>query len=382
MLNSLLKIVLSSLAAWSLVSCESDEPKKVPQGGRPEVIYKNANLVYYGITDDIDISTLYKLSLYTDMTLDEENNPVGPGQILRFSINAALFDAGTTDFALLPGTYRSAKSSSDFTPETFNFGFMMSINLPGGMIEVPDGSFFGNIGVGETSFTPDLLSDGSFEVSRDSKGVYTISGVVVGEQCTKRKFRYVGKIDVVDRSEHTDDIPNTTLTDDLRLSGLTQARLQDKGDSFYLGDESYRTFELYLAAANVNLTPQWPEGAGDLLKMEFFVAWDVDVNDGIPAGTYNMAPQVSTGGIDRMDIIPGNMAPGYPNRFDYPSGTWYENIAGGLMVEYARIKGGSVTIARSEGGHAISFDLIDCDETTPHRVTGSYTQSAPIRVYK
>ena len=76
--------------------------------------------------------------------------------------------------------------------------------------------------------------------------------------------------------------------------------------------------------------------------------WATDVTQGIPAGTYTVvARDKESYGIPRELLKPGNIASGYPNGFTYPGGTWYEKLQNGAMKEYARIDGGTMTVAVS-----------------------------------
>ena len=219
-------------------------------------------------------------------------------------------------------------------------------------------------------------------VKRSDGGEYTISGTLVGDLSLKRYFTYTGKLTTIDRHESTEETPNSTLTTDLALNEWTQARLQDKGDSYYLQDESCRVVELYLAEEGIGLAETWPTGNGRVLKVEFFVEWATDVTQGIPAGTYKVvARDEESKGIPREFLKPGGIASGYPNVFTYPQGTWYEKISNGTMKEYARIDSGTMTVARDGDKHTLTIDFIDCDKVHPHHVRTTYSQDTPINVF-
>ena len=180
------------------------------------------------------------------------------------------------------------------------------MDLPTGKVEVPGGTFYGDVKAYSTSVDADLLSGGKMTVKRSDGGEYTISGTLVGDLSLKRYFTYTGKLTTIDRHESTEETPNSTLTTDLALNEWTQARLQDKGDSYYLQDESCRVVELYLAEDGVGLTDTWPTGDGRVLKVEFFVEWATDVTQGIPAGTYKVvARDEESKGIPREFLKPG-----------------------------------------------------------------------------
>ena len=254
--------------------------------------------------------------------------------------------------------------------------------IDGVQVEVPAGSFYGDVKAHSTSVDADLLSGGKMTVKRSADGEYTISGVLVGDLSLKRYFTYTGKLTTIDRHGSTEEIPNSTLNADLTLNEWAQARLQDKADFYYLQDESCRVLELYLAEEGVGLAETWPTGNGRVLKVEFFVEWATDVTQGIPAGTYKVvARDEESKGILREFLKPGGIASGYPNVFTYPAGTWYEKISNGTMKEYARIDAGTMTVVRDGDKHTLTIDFIDCDKAHPHHVRSTFSQDTPINVF-
>lgn len=374
----------------ALTAC-SDNDTENPEGGKPggedgkpvpEVVeFINSNLVYWGDKDGVGTDH-FVLTLYTDMEVDALGNPIGPGKIMSFSLNVPPFASEATEFLLPEGTFEAAINGYTFDEWTFNLGYMTQMDLPTGKVEIPTGTFYGDVKSYSTSVDADLLSDGKMTVKRIADGEYSISGTLVGALSTKHYFTYTGKVTTIDRHEGKEETPNSTLIADLTLDGWTQARLQDKGDSYYLQDESCRVVELYLAEASVDLTATWPSGNGRLLKVEFFVEWATDVRQGIPAGTYTVvARHEESQGLPRESIKPGGIASGYPNVFTYPGGTWYEKIQNGAMKEYARIDGGTMTVARDGDKHTLTIDFIDCDKEHPHHVRATYSQDAPIDVF-
>jgi len=364
------------ILALALCACNDKDPvqEEVPEPTTtPQpTVYTNASLVYYGVEYDEMPSSLFELTMYTDMELDESSNPIGPGHILRVSFNAELFSDGATEFPLPAAKYYNASSISDFTPGTFNYGYMNRLDLPTGAVEVPAGSFYGQIAEGETTFDADLLTDGYCEVTVAADGTYTVSGVMVGQFSTKRRFTYTGELKTIDRSDHTPEVKDSTLESDLTLTTVTKARLQDKGDAFYLQDESYRLFELYLAESSVDLTSSWPAGDGKLIRLELFVPWTADVRDGVPAGVYTVVPRIN-GGISRTDIVPGNMPAGLSGKFTYPSGCWYEDLSDGVMQHYACIAAGQMTVTSLDGATRFEIDLLDAEGNGAHHVRCDWT---------
>ena len=390
-LMNLLGVWLFAVASVCALTACSDNDAENPEGGKPggedvnpapEVVeFVNSNLVYWGDEDGVGTDH-FVLTLYTDMEVDAAGNPIGPGKIMAFSLNVPPFASGTTEFPLPEGTFDAAPNGYTFNEWTFNLGYMNQMDLPTGKVEVPAGSFYGDVKAHSTSVDADLLSGGKMTVKRSADGEYTISGVLVGDLSLKRYFTYTGKLTTIDRHGSTEEIPNSTLNADLTLNEWAQARLQDKADFYYLQDESCRVLELYLAEEGVGLAETWPTGNGRVLKVEFFVEWATDVTQGIPAGTYKVvARDEESKGILREFLKPGGIASGYPNVFTYPAGTWYEKISNGTMKEYARIDAGTMTVVRDGDKHTLTIDFIDCDKAHPHHVRSTFSQDTPINVF-
>ncbi|QUR44366.1 hypothetical protein FQN58_14705 [Bacteroides xylanisolvens] len=390
-LMNLLGVWLFAVASVCALTACSDNDTENPEGEKnggengkptPETVeFINSNLVYWGDEDGVGTDH-FVLTLYTDMEVDAAGNPIGPGKIMAFSLNVPPFASGTTEFPLPEGTFDAAPNGYTFNEWTFNLGYMNQMDLPTGKVEVPAGSFYGDVKAHSTSVDADLLSGGKMTVKRSADGEYTISGVLVGDLSLKRYFTYTGKLTTIDRHGSTEEIPNSTLNADLTLNEWAQARLQDKGDFYYLQDESCRVLELYLAEEGVGLAETWPTGNGRVLKVEFFVEWATDVTQGIPAGTYKVvARDEESKGILREFLKPGGIASGYPNVFTYPAGTWYEKISNGTMKEYARIDAGTMTVVRDGDKHTLTIDFIDCDKAHPHHVRSTFSQDTPINVF-
>ena len=390
-LMNLLGVWLFAVASVCALTACSDNDTENPEGEKPggengkptpeTVEFVNSNLVYWGDEDGVGTDH-FVLTLYTDMEVDAAGNPIGPGKIMAFSLNVPPFASGTTEFPLPEGTFDAAPNGYTFNEWTFNLGYMNQMDLPTGKVEVPAGSFYGDVKAHSTSVDADLLSGGKMTVKRSADGEYTISGVLVGDLSLKRYFTYTGKLTTIDRHGSTEEIPNSTLNADLTLNEWAQARLQDKADFYYLQDESCRVLELYLAEEGVGLAETWPTGNGRVLKVEFFVEWATDVTQGIPAGTYKVvARDEESKGILREFLKPGGIASGYPNVFTYPAGTWYEKISNGTMKEYARIDAGTMTVVRDGDKHTLTIDFIDCDKAHPHHVRSTFSQDTPINVF-
>lgn len=354
-------------AAILFTSCNNGSTNSEHDGTYQEptpetVSLDNAVFSYYGDPYYSGESDLWILELSTTPAEGEYVK-------INVSVNAEPGLQGKPDITLLNGRYNMPSNSGDMSAGTFNTGYTDTQDRPNGAVEIPAGSYFAN--VSEESDEPvetDLLREGYCTVTVGTDGKVSIEGVMIGTQYFKRYFTYEGTPEVTDKSEGGDPgVPNSNLTEDAEPSALAKTRLVDKGDSYALGDQSYRLFEFYLADEGIDLTPQWPTGSGELLRLEFFVPWDTDKEEGLPAGTYTMPENIPAGGgIYRDDIVPFRLVPGYPDKFTNNSGTWYQFMEDGTWIRYARITGGSVTVERPEGKYRITADLTDCGTPAHH----------------
>ena len=340
---------------------EPDDPgfrEPVPE----KTEYTKATLSYRGDDMYSEISDSWILQLYTDMEIDERGNPVGPGKMLQISLNVSYNREQLPDMENLTSyPYREPVSTGDFSAGTFNPGYLTEIDLPTGRIELPDGTFYGDIPAGTTEFEADLLREGVCVISKADDDRYTVEGILVGTDYTKRYFSYTGALEPKNYAEAV--IPNTTLTEDVTLAGLSRARLIDKGDNFVIGDGSYRNFLLYLAEETIDLSGNTPQGSGELLRLEFFVTGSTTLAEGIPAGTYTVSPGNANGSIDRDQIVPFRIRPGVPDQFTDPGGSWFQQLDNGSWSErYARLADGQVRVERPDGGYRITIDLKDCGD--------------------
>lgn len=378
------KTMLYFLLMLFISACDDgkdlNQPKPPFQEPVPEkTVYTNANLVYVGDDLGAEGSDLWVLTLYTDMELDETNNLIGPGKMLNVSLNVSFNPTQTPDLTMLESTYIEPTNTGDFSPGTFNPGYLLTIDLPGGKIEKPDGTFFGDIATGVTTFEADLLREGYCTLKEKGDGEFTITGILVGTDFTKRYFTFEGKPHIVNRADPK--VPNSSLTEDLTLTTLTTSRLSDRGDAFILQDESYRLFELTLAESSVDFSTGWAKGNGKLLRIEIFVPWDTDVTNGIPEGTYTVTTREANNGIIRENIVPFNIVPGYPDQFTNSSGSWYQSLTDGVLSDYARIHGGTMQVERPDGSHRLTIRFIDSEEPA-HKVNCVWETTVPIPVIK
>lgn len=294
-----MKLYSVLLFAALCASCAEDDGGQTPGDSFrepvPETItLDDAVVTYYGDDSYSGVSDLWTLDLAQSSA----------GQRLVLSLNVTPNPAGVPDPGLLAGTYRMPANSGDMSAGTYNPGYMTEQDRPNGAVMVPAGTYLAGVAA-ETS-DADLLREGACTVEVDADGRMRIEGTLVGTSYLKRYFTYEGTPQLVDGSGTSGSgVPNSNLNADVRLESLSATRIVDKGDSYFLGDESYRHFVFFLADAGIDLSTQWPGGDGELLRIELFVPWDTDPADGIPAGIYTVPDDVPpSGGVYREDIVP------------------------------------------------------------------------------
>lgn len=395
------RTLLCLMALSFFVACQKQETPS-PENPQPEtpapgnpyaepepeyVTFTGARLEYKGDDGYTGISDEWVLLLYT------ENYPAGPSQVMRLDFNARYKPEQVADMNYIVGSYEEQYSTGDFSAGTFNWGQMFRMELPGGSVEVPDMSYYGDIPDGETDFEPDLLREGVFLISAaEPDGNYTVEGILVGTKYRKRYFSYTGPLEA--QSYVDPAMPNSTLKSDLSLSGLfSKIRVYDRGNVFFLpplsdGEDpslpnatSYRYFECYLADDGIDFGPLVPGGNGNLLQLDLLVPYASQAADGIPAGEYTVSHRYGTG-IDRGDILPFRFLEGAPDQFARPAGSWYRSLKDGEWGDaYARITDGTVKVERTGGKHRITVDLLDCG-TPQHRISGSLELPAGVTVFE
>jgi len=239
---------------------------------------------------------------------------------------------------------------------------------------MPDATFYADIAENSTEMEHDLIDEGVVSISEEKDGSYTITGILVGEKFTKRYFTWNGNIEVGNNVPEV--IPNSTLESDMIDLDFSRCQLQDKGDCFYLMDQSYRCLLIYLMDDTVETTISRPAGNGRVLRLEILVPWETDYTKGIPEGEYAMVRRNADTSIDKDKIIPGSAVSGLPDVFAAwkVSGSWYYELEGGEWTKsYARIDDGTVSVVHNaDGSQTISYDLLDC-QASPKKITGSST---------
>ena len=386
----LVTTIVTLVFAFILTNCtpskEGNDEVEFTEKEATTVEFTHADVIYIGDTSGEGYSDGWVIKLYTDMEIDDYGNLIGPGVVMQLALNAYPYQEQTPNLDYLEGIYRAQNNSGDFAPYTFVYGYIDYLDLPIGRIYRPDATFYASIAEGETSaeMEADLIDDGKINITRTTDGNYKIEGTVVGKQCRKRKFQWKGVIEP--KSEVVQKVPNSTLTSSLTLTSFTQAFFRDKVDSFYLGDESYRTILVFLAEPNIYFDWGNPKGTGEILRIELLVPWSTDIaTNGIPAGNYPMMVRNADTSIDKDSIVPFRSVPGLPNCFTVPkwSGAWYVRYAdSGWSDSYARLDSGSVTVERgSDGSHRFICNFGDCSSPSYYITTDVTIKQENITIY-
>jgi hypothetical protein len=328
------------------------------------IVFTNAQFIYTGNYSGDELSDSWTIKFYTDMEIDELGNPIGPGHIMQLALNVKYADEQEASLDKLAGEYFSQSNTGHFSANTFVYGYLDLLDLPTGRIEIPDGTFYAVIADGSTDMDIDLLDDGQFAIVLNDDGTVGIKGTLVGKQCRKRNFEWLGTHEI--KSYVKEEVPNTLLHSDVTLNDFTKAHISDRGDCFYLGDGSYRDFLIFLADEDIEFEWGKPIGTGSVIRLDLLVPGDADIYDGIPAGRYPMLVRNIDTSFDKDDIVPYRAVSGLPNRFTSPywSGCWYvEYVDGEWGDSYARIDGGEVIVERGEdGSHRFICNLEDCSD--------------------
>jgi hypothetical protein len=350
-----------------------------------EVCFTNSQIYYLGDTAREQSFDIWQIKFYTDMEIDELGNPIGPGSVMQLVLNTPYEESQTANIEQLEGVYIAQSNSGDYSPFTFIYGYLDILELPDGRHEMPDGTFYASLPEGSKQMNIDLLDDGKLEIVNNADGTTTIKGTLVGKQCRKRNFVWRGVVDA--KSEVKQEVPNSTIKTDIQIENLTQALMQDKGDNFYLRDESYRDILIFLAEESISFEWGKPVGTGEVLRLELLVPWATNMKegDGIPAGTYQMMQRNADTSFDKESIVPFRAVSGLPNRFVAPywSGSWYGSYVDGAWGDsYARIDGGTVTVERGENGsHHFICNLQDCSSPTFSVTTDTTIKNDKIVIY-
>lgn len=341
------------------------EPEGFVEKEAEEIEFTNAIWSYIGDDIDEELSDAWLVKFYTDMEIDAAGNPIGPGCVVQLLLNVTYNPSQEADTSYLGGIYTAQSSSSDFNPGTFVDGYIYTLDLPDGKMEIPDGTFYADLSEGSTTMELDIVDDGAVQIS-GAGDHFVVEGILLGQKCYKRRFIWSGQINPTSYVEP--EVPNSTIEGSLNLTDLSQMTIVDRGDSFFLRDESYRAFSVMVGSEGVEFPYGAPAGTGEVVRLDLLVPWSWSAADGLPEGTYTMVARNENSSVNREDIVPFRAIPGLPDEFKAPywSGCWYVEMASDKWGErYARIDEGTITVERTEdGGHTISATLEDCASHT------------------
>ena len=189
-------IIYLAAATLLAISCEK-QATTVNTTNREIIEFTDGEAIYYGDDGNTELSDMWNIRLYTDMDRDEAGNPVGPGQMIQISCNTGRDTEANADN--LRGLYVTPSDEYDYSPGTFNPGYMVEIEIPGSYISAPAMSYFGELEEGSTEPAPELLEEGSVSVEINADGTFTIEGSMTTESAITRDFTYTGELVITDK---------------------------------------------------------------------------------------------------------------------------------------------------------------------------------------
>lgn len=349
---------------------DTQPPVRFEEAVPDTICFSEATFLYNGDYVGDNISDGWIIKLYSEESM------------MQILINSRRNEDQSPDLTYISGRYKEMTNSGNYAPGTFVSGRVTYIDLPGGeVVEVPDPTFFASLTEDKTDLYYDYIDEGVLQITHNGDDTYSIEGIMVGKMYTKRYIRWTGHAEA--ETTIPEVTPNSTLKADLTDISFTRGQLQDKGDYFYLKDESYRCLLLFLVNEGADLQYNRPGGTSPVLRLEFLVPWETDYESGIPEDTYTMVPRNPDTSMDRDMIIPGGAVAGLPNVFEAwkMAGSWYYELVDGTWTEtYARIDDGTISVERGEdGSHQITYDLTDC-QNPAKRITG-VTELDEIDIY-
>lgn len=191
--QSLIYLTAATLLA---ASCEKQTPT-VEETTREIIEFTDGEAIWYGDDGNTEVSDMWNIRLYTDMDRDEAGNPVGPGQMIQISCNTDQDTKANADN--LRGVYVTPSDEYDYSPGTFNPGYLVEIEIPGGYISAPAMSYFGELEEGSTEPAPEFLEEGSVSVEINADGTFTIEGSMMTESAISKDFTYTGELVIIDK---------------------------------------------------------------------------------------------------------------------------------------------------------------------------------------
>ena len=191
--QSLIYLTAATLLA---ASCEKQAPV-VEETTREIIEFTDGEAIWYGDDGNTEVSDMWNIRLYTEMDRDEAGNPVGPGQMIQISCNTEQDTKANADN--LRGVYVTPSDEYDYSPGTFNPGYLVEIEIPGGYISAPAMSYFGELAEGSAEPAPEFLEEGSVSVEINADGTFTIEGSMMTESAISKDFTYTGELVIIDK---------------------------------------------------------------------------------------------------------------------------------------------------------------------------------------
>lgn len=185
------------LAAATLLAASCEKQAPVVETTREIIEFTDGEAIYYGDDGNTELSDMWNIRLYTDMDRDEAGNPVGPGQMIQISCNTGRDTEANADN--LRGLYVTPSDEYDYSPGTFNPGYLVEIEIPGGYISAPAMSYFGELAEGSAEPAPEFLEEGSVSVEINADGTFTIEGSMMTESAISKDFTYTGELVIIDK---------------------------------------------------------------------------------------------------------------------------------------------------------------------------------------
>lgn len=183
--RSLIFLALSALLACGCGN-EVVPPEPPPPFVEAEakiIEFTSAQAYYYGDDGNTEQSDMWNLRLSC------------PECFVQISCNTLLADELTPD--CLVGYYTASSKDGYYSPDSFNPGYILKIELPDETIEGPAMSYFGQHTLtGEVNV--DLLREGFVNIDMNSDGTFVIEGSMVGQKFLKRNFIFEGDLDFID----------------------------------------------------------------------------------------------------------------------------------------------------------------------------------------
>ena len=184
------------LALSALLACSCGKEVVPPEPPPPfveaqaqTIEFTSAQAYYYGDDGNTEQSDMWNLRLSC------------PECFVQVSCNTLLADGLTPD--CLVGYYTAASNDGSYSPDSFNPGYMLKIELPDETLEGPAMSYFGQYTLtGDTSV--DLLREGFVNIDMNSDDTFVIEGSMVGQKFLKRNFIFEGELDFIDMTVTTE----------------------------------------------------------------------------------------------------------------------------------------------------------------------------------